>query len=90
MTSRHHLARLESGVDGALVYTFTPDSTKQCVWGRVRFNLSDYSHEILELAQDCQESADRQSTACSALAHKLKRARGQDASVVPATLEFVA
>jgi hypothetical protein len=90
MTSRHHQARFESRTDASLVYTFTPDSTKQCVWGRVRFNLANYSHEILDLAQDCQESADRQLIACSALAHKLRRARNLDASAVPLTLEFVA
>ena len=90
MTSRHHQARLESRTDVSLVYTFTPDSTKQCVWGRVRFNLTDYSHEILELARDCPEPADRQSIACSALAHKLKRARSEDPSAIPLILEFVA
>ena len=90
MTSRHHQARLESRTDASAVYTFTPDSTKQCVWGRVRFNLADYSHEILELAHDCQESSDRQSLACSALAHKLRCAHSVEPSTVPSTLEFVA
>jgi hypothetical protein len=90
MTYRHHLAELDSQDEDGATYRFTPDSIARQHWGKVRFDLSDFSHEILEPAPDSNSPRSWQDSICSALAFKLKQARGIDPSRVPEVLEFVA
>jgi hypothetical protein len=90
MTYRHHRAELESRAEDTATYRFTSDSIKNEHWGKVRFNLADFSHEILEPAQDPDSPVSWQESVCSALAVKLKKARSKEPLAVPEVLEFVA
>ena len=89
MSYRHHLAQLESFSTSAAVYTFTPDSITCAHWGRVEFDLTDFSHRITELAPDPNAPDVWQQRICSVLAHRLRQARTAEPELVPKTLEFV-